>query len=100
MLGFICFIVTGLRNLYFVFFPAEPWRKSSRLGKLMTGDDGIIYSCSDKFLYAFKSNGSMASNVHLNYTCNGSIAPVYAGTGKVNNFNFFKQIRDHEFVII
>ncbi|KMT18487.1 hypothetical protein BVRB_2g026290 isoform A [Beta vulgaris subsp. vulgaris] len=65
------------------FVQAEPWRKSSRLGKLMTGDDGIIYSCSDKFLYAFKSNGSMASNVHLNYTCNGSIAPVYAGTGKV-----------------
>ncbi|KAL2895923.1 Protein GAMETE EXPRESSED 3 [Bienertia sinuspersici] len=65
------------------FIQAEPWRKSSRLGKPLTVDDGIIYSCCGKFLYAFKSNGSVAWNVHLNYSCNGTIAPVYGGKGKI-----------------
>ncbi|CAO2836889.1 unnamed protein product [Amaranthus hypochondriacus] len=58
-------------------------RFTYRLGKPLMGDDGVIYSCSGKFLYAFKSNGSMLWNAHLNYTCNGNIAPVYGGEGKV-----------------
>ncbi|XP_056696594.1 protein GAMETE EXPRESSED 3 isoform X2 [Spinacia oleracea] len=67
-----------------VLIQAEPWRRStSRLGKPLTVDDGMIYSCSGKFLYVFTSNGSIASNIHLNYTCNGSITPVYGGKGKV-----------------
>lgn len=61
-------------------------RFTNRLGKPLMGDDGIIYSCSGKFLYAFKSNGSMLWNAHLNYTCNGKIAPVYGGEGRVNGF--------------
>uniref|UniRef100_A0A803LAR1 Protein GAMETE EXPRESSED 3 n=1 Tax=Chenopodium quinoa TaxID=63459 RepID=A0A803LAR1_CHEQI len=66
------------------FIQAEPWKSfTSRLGKPLIVDDGIVYSCSEKFLYAFKSNGSMVSSVHLNYTCNGGIAPVYGGKGKV-----------------
>lgn len=80
LLAFACFALL----LPPAIIQAEPWKKSTtKLGKPLIGDDGIIYSCSGKFLYVFKSNGSMVLNIHLNYTCNGSIAPVYGGKGKV-----------------
>ncbi|KAK9700151.1 hypothetical protein RND81_08G220300 [Saponaria officinalis] len=71
--------------LPFVVSSAEqPLRRVAyTLGKPFVGDDGIIYVCSEKFVYGFTSNGSMLWNIHLNYTCNGNIAPVYGGKWKV-----------------
>ncbi|KAH9626510.1 hypothetical protein KSS87_022137 [Heliosperma pusillum] len=70
--------------LLFGLLHAEPFRSGAyTLGKPLTGDDGVIYACSHKFLYGFNSNGSMLFNIHLNYTCNGTIPPVYGGKSKV-----------------
>ncbi|KAJ4833255.1 hypothetical protein Tsubulata_005089, partial [Turnera subulata] len=54
-----------------------------RLSKPLLGDDGRIYSCSDRNLYAFESNGSIAWTLNLGYSCNPGMAPVHGGRGKM-----------------
>ena len=61
------------------------------LSKPLIGNDGRIYICSEKDLFAFESNGSIAWTIHLNYTCKADMVPVYGGREKVHHFflNFF-----------
>ncbi|GFY86817.1 hypothetical protein Acr_05g0004560 [Actinidia rufa] len=67
-----------------LFSVQEPWRKSSRrLSKPLIRDDGRIYSCSERNLFAFESNGYIAWSVNLNYSCNVRIAPVHGGSRKI-----------------
>ncbi|XAR51565.1 hypothetical protein NMG60_11006229, partial [Bertholletia excelsa] len=54
-----------------------------RLSKPLVRDDGRIYSCSSRNLFAFESNGSIAWTVNLNYICNAEIAPVHGGSRKI-----------------
>ncbi|GLT41181.1 hypothetical protein SLA2020_152650 [Shorea laevis] len=54
-----------------------------RLSKPLIGDDGRVYACSEKNLFAFESNGSLAWSLTLNYTCNMGTAPVHGGRGKL-----------------
>lgn len=61
-------------------------RTASRLSKPLIGDDGRIYACSERNLFAFESNGSIAWTVPLNYTCDYAIAPVHGGREKVRDF--------------
>ncbi|KAG5527852.1 hypothetical protein RHGRI_028701 [Rhododendron griersonianum] len=62
----------------------EPWRKSARrLSKPLVRDDGRVYSCSERNLFAFESNGSIAWTVNVNYTCNDRIAPIHGGSRKI-----------------
>ena len=68
----------------------EPSRSSGhRLSKPLVGEDGRIYACSEKDLFAFESNGTIEWTIHLDYTCNAAMAPVQGGLGKVSNFFFF-----------
>ncbi|KAG8384532.1 hypothetical protein BUALT_Bualt04G0127700 [Buddleja alternifolia] len=60
-------------------------RAAYRLSKNFIGDDGRVYACSGKNFFAFENNGSIAWTVHLNYTCNASIAPVHGGSTKAKN---------------
>nr|XP_023875858.1 protein GAMETE EXPRESSED 3 [Quercus suber] len=62
----------------------EPSRSSGhRLSKPLVGEDGRIYACSEKDLFAFESNGTIAWTIHLDYTCNAAMAPVQGGLGKI-----------------
>ncbi|KAL7232093.1 hypothetical protein ACSBR2_010164 [Camellia fascicularis] len=54
-----------------------------RLSKPLIRDDGRIYSCSERNLFAFESNGSIAWTVNLNYICNVGIAPIHGGSRKI-----------------
>ncbi|KAF5961395.1 hypothetical protein HYC85_002604 [Camellia sinensis] len=54
-----------------------------RLSKPLIRDDGKIYSCSERNLFAFESNGSIAWTVNLNYICNVGIAPIHGGSRKL-----------------
>ncbi|KAF4363437.1 hypothetical protein F8388_016565 [Cannabis sativa] len=54
-----------------------------RLSKPLIGNDGRIYICSEKDLFAFESNGSNAWTIRLNYTCYADMAPVYGGNEKI-----------------
>ncbi|KAI4366740.1 hypothetical protein MLD38_022579 [Melastoma candidum] len=58
-------------------------RAVHRLSKPLVGDDGTVYACSDKNLFAFEGNGTIAWSVHLNWTCNPLISPIYGGRGKL-----------------
>ncbi|KAK2998922.1 hypothetical protein RJ639_024422, partial [Escallonia herrerae] len=60
----------------------EPLEKA-RLSKPLIGDDGRVYICLKRDLFAFESNGSIAWTLPLNYTCNADIAPVHGGSRKV-----------------
>ncbi|PIA39518.1 hypothetical protein AQUCO_02600166v1, partial [Aquilegia coerulea] len=78
-----------VRDLIVTFFSPvsvqEPTRKTTyRLTKPFIGDDGKIYTCSERNLFAFESNGTIAWTLHLNYSCHVDIAPVSAGRGKVS----------------
>ncbi|KAL8161096.1 hypothetical protein V2J09_012585 [Rumex salicifolius] len=62
------------------FSAANPFVGATKsLGKPLIGDNGIIFSCSGKNIYAFKGNGTIVWSVHLNYTCNLSIGLAYGG---------------------
>ncbi|MCL7023803.1 hypothetical protein MKW94_004761 [Papaver nudicaule] len=62
----------------------EPIRKTTyRLSKPLVGDNGRIYTCSERNFFAFESNGSIAWSVHINYTCYVDIAPIQDEFGKV-----------------
>ncbi|KAJ8775379.1 hypothetical protein K2173_023144 [Erythroxylum novogranatense] len=56
---------------------------NSRLSKPLIGDDNRIYTCSDRNLFAFLSNGSIFWSLRLAYTCNVDMAPVHGGRGKL-----------------
>ncbi|KAF8399189.1 hypothetical protein HHK36_015054 [Tetracentron sinense] len=62
----------------------EPFRQTSyRLSKPLIGDDGRIYTCSERNLFAFESNGSIAWTIPLKYTCHVDIAPIRGDRGKI-----------------
>ncbi|KAJ6707608.1 PROTEIN GAMETE EXPRESSED 3 [Salix viminalis] len=58
-------------------------RTDLTLSKPLVGEDGRIYICSEKTLYAFESSGSVAWTSYLGYACNVSMAPVHGTTGKL-----------------
>ncbi|KAH8511225.1 hypothetical protein H0E87_008685 [Populus deltoides] len=58
-------------------------RTDLRLSRPLIGEDGRIYICSEKTLYAFESNGSIAWTSYLSYACNASMAPVHGTVGKL-----------------
>ncbi|KAB1211067.1 Protein GAMETE EXPRESSED 3 [Morella rubra] len=62
----------------------EPSRSAAhRLSKPLIGEDGRIYACSEKILFAFESNGTIAWTINLGYTCHAGMAPVHGGQGKI-----------------
>ncbi|KAL3525785.1 hypothetical protein ACH5RR_014157 [Cinchona calisaya] len=65
----------------------KPLKKAAgRLAKPLIGDDGRIYTCSEKNFYAFHKNGSIAWTLTLNYWCNSRIAPTNGGSRKARIF--------------
>ncbi|XP_026422019.1 protein GAMETE EXPRESSED 3-like [Papaver somniferum] len=65
-------------------FLGEPTRKTThRLSKPLVGDNGRIYTCSDRNFFAFESNGSIAWSVHINFTCYVDIPPIQDEFGKI-----------------
>ncbi|XP_059452611.1 protein GAMETE EXPRESSED 3-like [Corylus avellana] len=73
-------------------FPANPRFLSAeepsriaglRLSKPLIGEDGRIYACSEKNLFAFESNGTIAWTISLGYACNPRMTPVHGGQGKI-----------------
>ncbi|KAF9592369.1 hypothetical protein IFM89_014539 [Coptis chinensis] len=54
-----------------------------RLTKPLIGDDGKVYTCSERNLFAFESNGTIAWDVHMDYACQADIAPVIDERGKI-----------------
>ena len=86
---FICIFSFGNSKILIFVSGQEPSRSSGhRLSKPLVGEDGRIYACSEKDLFAFESNGTIAWTIHLDYTCNAAMAPVQGGLGKVSNFFF------------
>ncbi|CAL1390760.1 unnamed protein product [Linum trigynum] len=84
----ILFFLPVLQLLSAQLHPAFPGQGSwttrtapRRLSKPLIGDDGTIYTCSQRFLLAFQSNGSLAWTLHLAYECNLRMAPVHGGPG-------------------
>nr|XP_029150017.1 protein GAMETE EXPRESSED 3-like [Arachis hypogaea] len=71
--------------LIFVFALAtlSPSSAYDWLSKPLVGDDGRIYVCSNKKLFAFESNGSISWTMHIDYKCNVAMAPVHGGFGKI-----------------
>lgn len=62
----------------------DPFKKTAnRLSDPLVGDDGRIYTCSERNIYSFESSGTVAWAIPLNYTCNVDIAPIQDGRGKV-----------------
>ncbi|KAI3918846.1 hypothetical protein MKW98_017294 [Papaver atlanticum] len=53
------------------------------LSKPLVGDNGKIYTCSDRNFFAFESNGSIAWSVHINFTCYVDIPPIQDEFGKI-----------------
>ncbi|PQM41017.1 hypothetical protein Pyn_06635 [Prunus yedoensis var. nudiflora] len=78
---------THSQSTQFQNYPAkEPTRRNSRrLSRPLIGHDGKVYTCSEKDLLAFESNGSIAWTMHLNYTCNSDMPPVHGGRRKCHN---------------
>ena len=88
--SFICIFSFGNSKILIFVSGQEPSRSyGHRLSKPLVGEDGRIYACSEKDLFAFESNGTIAWTIHLDYTCNAAMAPVQGGLGKVSNFFFF-----------
>ncbi|CAI0451182.1 unnamed protein product [Linum tenue] len=93
----ILFFLPVLQLLSAQPYPAFPGQGSwtartapRRLSKPLIGDDGTIYTCSQRFLLAFQSNGSLAWTLHLAYECNLRMAPVHGGPGLASpNFTPF-----------
>ncbi|KAI9152900.1 hypothetical protein LWI28_002715 [Acer negundo] len=52
-----------------------------RLSTPLIGEDGKIYSCSEKTLFAFESNGYIAWSLDLDFKCNVGMPPVHGGRG-------------------
>ncbi|XP_024037414.1 protein GAMETE EXPRESSED 3 [Citrus clementina] len=90
------FLLLILALLFVLFRPSKSWkypsesslsvpyrRSAFRLSKPLIGEDGKIYACSEKTLFAFESNGTIAWSLDLDFTCNIGTAPVHGGTGEV-----------------
>ncbi|KAF8011308.1 hypothetical protein BT93_J1808 [Corymbia citriodora subsp. variegata] len=58
-------------------------RTTYRLSKPSIGDDGRIYTCSEKNLFAFESNGTIAWSIHLNFTCDARMTPALGERGRI-----------------
>ncbi|KAL3719380.1 hypothetical protein ACJRO7_004352 [Eucalyptus globulus] len=58
-------------------------RTTYRLSKPSIGDDGRVYTCSEKNLFAFESNGTIAWSIHLNFTCDARVAPALGERGRM-----------------
>ena len=75
---------------YFLFFhvaaEGSSRKLARRLSKPLIGNDGRVYVCSEKDLFSFESNGSIAWTARLNHTCNVEFAPVYGGREYVHPF--------------
>ncbi|CAM8923713.1 unnamed protein product [Rhodiola kirilowii] len=54
-----------------------------RLSKPLIGEEGRVYACSERNLFAFENNGSIAWSVPLNYTCDVTKAPIPGPTPKI-----------------
>jgi outer membrane protein assembly factor BamB len=78
-----------MRNLIVFSGEGPSVRTDLRLSRPLIGEDGRIYICSEKTLYAFESNGSIAWTSYLSYACNASMAPVHGTVGKVSSFPEF-----------
>ncbi|KAK2663083.1 hypothetical protein Ddye_001657 [Dipteronia dyeriana] len=52
-----------------------------RLSTPLIGEDGKIYACSEKTLFAFESNGYIAWSLDLDFKCNVGMPPVHGGRG-------------------
>lgn len=66
----------------------EPVKKASyKLSNPLIGDDGRVFTCSERSLFAFESNGSIAWTLPLNYTCNDETPPIHSGRGKVTELS-------------
>lgn len=97
------FHVVNFLLIYFFASGQEPLRKvAGRLAKPLIGDDGRVYTCSEKNFYAFNRNGSIAWTITLNYSCNSHIAPVHGGSRKArfllltrHNYLFFFSFVSH-----
>ncbi|XXG79444.1 hypothetical protein AAC387_Pa09g0510 [Persea americana] len=62
----------------------DPFKKTpNRLSDPLVGDEGRIYTCSERIVYSFESSGTVAWAIPLNYTCNVNIAPICDGRGKI-----------------
>ncbi|KAK6930454.1 hypothetical protein RJ641_004548 [Dillenia turbinata] len=61
----------------------NPKETVHRLSKPLIGDDGKIYACSEKYLFAFETNGSIAWSIPINYTCNIRFTPIRGSLGKI-----------------
>ena len=49
----------------------------------LIGYDGRVYSCFERNLFAFESNGSIFWTVPIHCTCNVGLAPVHGEREKV-----------------
>lgn len=78
-----------MRNLIVFSGEGPSVRTDLRLSRPLIGEDGRIYICGEKTLYAFESNGSIAWTSYLSYACNASMAPVHGTVGKVSSFPEF-----------
>ncbi|XP_077210840.1 gamete-expressed 3 [Tasmannia lanceolata] len=58
-------------------------RTSNRLSRPLIGNDGRIYTCFEKNLISFQSNGTIAWVLFLNYSCQPDIPPVSDEIGKI-----------------
>ncbi|KAK3409330.1 hypothetical protein EUGRSUZ_J01458 [Eucalyptus grandis] len=58
-------------------------RTTYRLSKPSIGDDGRVFTCSEKNLFAFESNGTIAWSIHLNFTCDATVAPALGERGRM-----------------
>lgn len=68
---------------HFISDKGQNSKSASRLLNPLIGDDGKIYTCLEKNLLIFQSNGSVYRTIPLNYTCNVGIMPVLGASRKV-----------------
>ncbi|PKA64590.1 Cyclin-L1-1 [Apostasia shenzhenica] len=58
-------------------------RLAARLSKPLVTDDGKIYTCSERNLFAFDRNGTVQWIVPLSHSCNMEISPAVDERGKI-----------------
>ncbi|KAG9145914.1 hypothetical protein Leryth_025412 [Lithospermum erythrorhizon] len=65
------------------FSAAKSKNGAHKLNKPLIGDDGRVYACSEKTLYAFRRNATIAWSLDLNYLCSSKVSPVIGGAGQI-----------------
>ncbi|XP_068638546.1 protein GAMETE EXPRESSED 3 [Aristolochia californica] len=58
-------------------------RTGNKLSKPLIGNDGRVYTCSQRSFFSFESNGTIAWTIPLQYNCHADIAPVNDESGKI-----------------